>query len=465
MSKRAAIVGVVALGVGIWVSLATGAFLRQGVQSDGKSSTPVLSADAKGRVYLVWVDTRIGRPALFFNRSDDGGSSWRNPDQQVFLSPSEASRVYEPEVWGDGQGNVYAVWRLRHQGDEIWFAASRDFGATWKPAVRISSRGTGFLPHLSADGSGRVYAVWYEELARGRQYAVHFNASSDRGEAWLSRDIRLDQEDPPGTAALPWLASDEAGHVYVVWREARNGPQEVVFTTSADAGKTWSSPVKLSQSRSLTEHPKVATDGAGHVYVIWRDWRNGSGSDLYFTASADHGRTWFPTDARLNTNPPGTTEAFGPELRAAPQGQVYVTWMDRRNGRPDVFFTASADHGKSWQGNLQLSHLPADDIRARLPRLAADRRGQVWIVWEEHGPLTKLFYSLSPDFGKTWLAREMPLQPLDSTKAMHAPSLGILPQGELVVAWEERRRPATFVEAMDPTQLPSDVTMRLLTAP
>lgn len=469
MVRRAAMIWLVVLLLGTWAGLATGAFIRSGVTADGKSRAPALSTDKDGRVHLMWVDTRNGSPGVFFNRSDDGGSTWPGADRQVYLSPSPESQIYELEVWADGQGSVYAVWRVRHPGDWIWFAASRDFGATWKPAVRISSSGVSFLPHLSADRAGRVYVVWHEQLgfARGdERFEVRFNSSLDRGETWLPRDVRLDADGPPGTAALPQLVSDDDGHVYVVWRGEHQGSQAVMYIASADAGKTWSRPVKLSQSDHDTEVPKVATDGAGHVYVTWMDWSHGGRPDIYFTASADHGKSWLPKDIRLNTNLPGSAEAFDPQLRVTRQGHVYVAWMDRRNGPPNVYFTASADHGKTWRAeNLRLDTLPADQSSARLPRLAADQEGRVWAVWTDIGAQTRLFYSVSTDFGKTWLPREVPLLPLEPTSVMHAPSLGVLPGGKLAGAWEERQplKPFTaFAGAFNPASLPTDVVVRFL---
>lgn len=467
MLRRVVMVGFVVLVLGAGTGLAIGAFLRPGATPDGKSRFPALSTDPDGRVYLAWVDTRGGGPGIFFNRSDDGGSTWLATDRQVHLFPSAESAIFDPEVWGDGRGNVYTVWRAQSGGDDIWFAASRDFGATWKAAVRISSRRTGFLPHLSADRKGRVYVIWYEQLSFGDRYAVHFNTSSDRGETWLPRDVRLDPESPPGFAALPQLASDDDGHVYVVWREARRGPQVVLFVASSDAGKTWSPPVKLNQSDHHTEVPKVAADGAGHVYVTWMDWRHGEKPDIYFTASADHGKTWLPKDLRLNTNPPGSAEAFDPQLGTSRKGHVYVTWMDWRNGSPDVYFTASDDHGRTWlQENLRLSTLPADQSPARLPRLVADEGGRVWAVWKDVGrPREKLFYSVSADFGKTWLPQEVPLLPSEFANAMKAPSLTILSGGKLAVAWEEHPPPRTLAEAIPPARASADVRVRILLGP
>ena len=102
---------------------------------------------------------------------------------------------------------------------------------------------------------------------------------------------------------IPEIASDErAGHddVYAVWQDARfNGFQrdQVAFSRSTDGGRTWSTPVRISQHNDTQAFtPAIRVDGNGNIGVTYYDFRNNDPAtpaletDTWFTRSTDGGR-------------------------------------------------------------------------------------------------------------------------------------------------------------------------------
>src|SRR5205085_10839477 len=75
----------------------------------------------------------------------------------------------------------------------------------------------------------------------------------------------------------------------------------------------------------------VANPGTGALYCVFPD--KGSGSDrcnVLFTTSADGGATW-SMPARVNTDA-GTNDQWQPTVAVTPGGtRVTVGWYDRRN--------------------------------------------------------------------------------------------------------------------------------------
>ncbi|HEX5423154.1 MAG TPA: sialidase family protein [Candidatus Acidoferrales bacterium] len=110
------------------------------------------------------------------------------------------------------------------------------------------------------------------------------------------------------SAPMPSLAVDSGrtvfrGRMYLAWPDSRFGPCRVLFSWSADEGRSWSAPAVLDEDPERVRadvssddfHPVVAVNRSGVVGVLWCD--RGDSSDalswrLRFTASLDGGRTF-----------------------------------------------------------------------------------------------------------------------------------------------------------------------------
>lgn len=123
--------------------------------------------------------------------------------------------------------------------------------------------------------------------------------------------------------------------------------RDIVLTYSDDGGQTWAPKRRVNHDPAGTDQamPNVAVDGLGRVYVGWYDWRNaveGDGMNAYATISLDGGETFQP-DMRLSsqssmlltgTSPDGYIKAghlVGDRIAVA-AGDDYglVAWTDLR---------------------------------------------------------------------------------------------------------------------------------------
>jgi hypothetical protein len=118
---------------------------------------------------------------------------------------------------------------------------------------------------------------------------------------------------PQHYTSLPHLAIDHSttafrDRIYVTWGDARTGRTEIYLAYSADRGKTWSSPVKVSDDlvapgvnkNPWQTMPDVAVTPDGIVGVFWYDRRDdatGAGFMPRFAASLDGGETFMPSIA------------------------------------------------------------------------------------------------------------------------------------------------------------------------
>jgi hypothetical protein len=113
----------------------------------------------------------------------------------------------------------------------------------------------------------------------------------------------------PSFAVAP-AGSPFADRIFAVWQDLdSSGNSEVLTTWSADRGKNWSSPVAVGSASGAKDLPArqgvpmVAVAPDGVLGVAWFDGHlapDHRGYDVYFTASADGGRTFLPA-VRVST--------------------------------------------------------------------------------------------------------------------------------------------------------------------
>jgi hypothetical protein len=362
-------------------------------------------------LHAVWFATHAEQDVRVMHAmSRDRGATWSSPQQ---LNAS-LGLGYEPKIAGDGAGHLYVTWYERRASNEpqkeiagfklsapqlydVYFTASDDDGANWRPPVRLNPRDdspTSMRPQIAYGGAGHVYVLWQEREIGQSSLGVYVASSPDHGKTWPVRGLRIDRGHE-GTSS-PRLAADSAGHVYAAWNDAREQAFAVYFNTSADHGKTWlTEDIRLGQAAAGKMHalpPSLAASANGRVFVAWIDSRNRPASevnplnksDVFVVASTDYGKSWGPRDMRLNTPPPGSARASGQTIVSDPKGRrVAVAWSDNRSGREAIYATYSTDGGRSWLKTE--AHVDADagpDQHGLAPVLSMEDNDSLVVAWE-----------------------------------------------------------------------------------
>jgi hypothetical protein len=315
-------------------------------------------------VYAVWEDDRDDAPALYCDRSLDGGLTWM--DEDVRIATSSTAPKYGPfdsaaDLAVSGT-SLYVVWEDNRNSPspggsdekrDIYFNRSLDGGLTLLPQdVRLDLGGTqagdSRHPRIAVQGTA-VYVVWDDDLLGQRD--ILFNRSLDAGASWLQRAARLDRGTPPGaTPSYDPRIAVTGSTVFAVWRDGRNGSADVYFSRSVDAGGSWlASDVRLDTGDAPGSIPsadvRIATEGAG-LLVVWHDWKRTTSTEpgynrIGFNRSSDAGDTWLATSAFVSDS----DHARGPAI-ACGASSAYVAWSDTRhpNGWSDIYFTMPAGH-------------------------------------------------------------------------------------------------------------------------
>jgi hypothetical protein len=201
--------------------------------------------------------------------------------------------------------------------------------------------------------------------------------------------VNLGPIGPDAPAHEPHLAT--SGSTVALTFGAGTG---IYFSSSSDAGKTFSSPVKVAQADivPLTRHrgPRIAITNHAIVItaVMGRTAEGGphahglpSDGDLIAWRSADGGKTW-SKGVLINDVPGAPTEGLH-SLAADTKGTLFAAWLDKRSGHGTKLYGArSADGGLTWSKNVMIYDSPEGTIcECCHPSVALDAAGQVLVMW------------------------------------------------------------------------------------
>jgi hypothetical protein len=340
--------------------------------------------DPSGIVYVAWEDERNDNGDIYFANSTDGGATWSNPNMKI--NTDNGTEIQgTPSLALDSTGTIYAAWSDNRNGYlNIYFANSKDGGATWTdPNVRVKSS-TAFQsdPTMAVDSTGTIYLAW--QNGYDGDWDIYFVKSNDGGTTWTDPPTRVNTDSTSFFQLNPTIAVNSSGAIYMAWDDERNGNSDIYFTKSTDGGATWTDPnLKVNtDSTSYSQYnPTIAVDLMGTVYLAWQDHRNGN-PDIYFAKSTDGGENWTHPNVKINTDMDATSQRE-PSLVVSPTGIIYIAWEDFRWDEFDIYFGKSTDGGATWTDpNLRVND-DATDKAQRAPNLAVDTIGTVYLAWED----------------------------------------------------------------------------------
>jgi len=314
--------------------------------------------------------------------SSDGGLSWTNgliPNTGPLAIFHEAS---DPAVSFSENGTLYYsgvafnILRGNAVAGTVFVSKSIDDGSSF-PLTTIVASGSSKIggifndkPYLGVDETtglfaGRVYVSW-TRFTSSTTSDIMIAYSSDSGRSFSSpvkvSNSLLNQ------GSLPVVGP--SGELYVVWNDLSN--RQIMEAKSTDGGVSFSSPVVVSSYVPLpsplpnsffrvNSNPAAAADDtSGNVYVAWGDYRSGN-AEILSSRSLDGGATW-SKPIRVNDDTT-TNDHFFPWMTVS-HGLLSIVFYDRRldpgNRLIDVFYAESADGGATFSPNLRVTDQPSD---------------------------------------------------------------------------------------------------------
>jgi hypothetical protein len=265
---------------------------------------------------------------------------------------------------------------------------------TWNPLVKVSRNDNtrSFEPSIAIDRDGFQHVVWSGGLQPLNWLVLY---SSNRGGQWSRPRVIGAGRGEHREVAI--VASDD-GHLHVVYAQRTQG--QVYYQESSDFGARWSAPYQVSQSRGgRADKPAVAADAASNVFITWIDSRNG----LYqtFVTSRVAGR-WGPRFPISRV-----TRDDAPDIAltgAGPTQRIHVVYGGRPRGSK-----SNADYELYYASGTPTRFDPArrltdDEQPLYNPVIASDGQGDLFVAYEQivERQGHTIFLTRSPSGGAQW---------------------------------------------------------------
>lgn len=336
----------------------------------------------------------------------------------------------KPPVWSAPVTLVSAYGRIAlgnrvhvvgHSGGNLVHRFSQDSGATWSAPFNVAPA-SGNYP-MQYGGLFAVGDTVYLLTAAGdmgpASQPLDFRKSTNNGATW-SNPIRITRAGQEIRRANI-VARGDTVHVFGGQSGAGGYGTGIFYFRSTNSGANWDPGTQLYAEADASA--RMAVDGdTVHVAFGAKLSTNSFGGRTYYMRSTNNGATWsqpvFIGEDRAESDVQARQQI------AAADGRVIVMWQRERPfaGGPlpteRLGYNRSTDGGVTWEG---LKLLPGDKTLSSDTNVIRDHH-QVWMVrggglhvaWA-HGPpgdpATPMGYIFSHDYGSTWGAPEIAINP------------------------------------------------------
>ena len=350
--------------------------------------------------------------------SKDNGSSW------LALEPTTAGslsswrfKMDEPETWAypaeralytDSTRTIVAgrygytlEISLNKAGDSTPFISDLRLTSTFRhypPALPYLKVGQNTISYVDRGaGNGRNLRVTMEWEERRRTPKLSLNAAE-----WGWEDSQRISASG-SRAELPTLAEGLGGVVHLVYGVGPIGSRRIAYSRYKDGA--WSTERLVTTGDKDANHPVVAEDGKGTIWVAYQTGGLWEGGDVY-VVSIKGNETSQPT--RLNDNDPYHI-AFFPSITAH-GNSVTVAWeggepgVDLKNAWGTEVGWMRTFNGASWNEPVLLKGEPFKNLG--LPKVVYDREGRLHLMATKGPRYYRRFPSADSKAKYQWLTPE-----------------------------------------------------------
>lgn len=350
---------------------------------------PDVIADRSGQVHVAWSSGVPGYDAVLYTNSING-ESW-GPINDVAALPQYnfGSAATRPSMAIDQQGYLHMTFvdttKLYYSKVPVYNAA---LASAWTPKRVLSGDQTAYFSKLAVDQDGTIHLLYTENfptVACLVCYHLYYRQSTDSGNSWTKPvEVSPEQEG----VVKPQLLIDADGNLHAVWEAGLGGglgqltdPTTVKYSASYDDGVTWSAPAVF----SVIDNPNLKNITIGVdknkqlVIVFWAlpyDW-------IMYTTSKDAGRTW--TEPEQITNVWGAASVYKSNLdtysiAADSAGNLHLVLVGTREvAAKTVDVLDLVWDGEEWAEPVLIAEYEKDV--PEWPRVAVSRGNQVNVVW------------------------------------------------------------------------------------
>jgi len=318
-------------------------------------------------------------------------------------------------------------------------SAQTNFGVN----VRVGDAGVSDLLKsycsIAVDSNGNIYVVWG---FFGGGTDIYLAKSTNSG-VTFDPSVRVD--DTGATSAShdnPVITVAPNGNIYTVWHDYRNGNHDIYFAGSSDGGSNFNPNVRVDDTADAYQeqiNPSITTDNSGNIYVAWMDYRNGK-NDIYFSTASSGVNPVFGADIRVDDTGTAVNEQQYPSIATNASASAYVVWQDYRNGNADIYFARADSPGYVFGANVRVDDTGTGSSDQMAADIAVDNLGTVYAVWQdERNGNPDIYLAKSTDGGATFAASVRVDDTGTATSHQTIPRIAVDGSGNIYIVWQDDR--------------------------
>jgi hypothetical protein len=310
------------------------------IAASGETRPKILPAK-NGNIYISWTQSLETPYAgnIRFSRSLDGGRSFSTP---LTVNDNLDAITHRFEAMGiNSRGQIYLAWLdkrdalaaknrgEKYSGIAVYYAMSDDEGKSFHANIKVADHTCECCRvAMAIDNTDAPVIVWRHIFGKNVR---------DHGLARLDGSVRTADEESAvqrvtfekwEVEACPHHgpALSISGDIYhMAWFNHAAGRGGLFYAHSADAGKTFSAPLSVSNSARQAGHAAVLAQG-DQVYLAWKEF-DGEVSVINAMGSRDGGASWGAVQKIAETR-----DMSDHPLLIANKEQVYLSWSSLREG-------------------------------------------------------------------------------------------------------------------------------------
>jgi hypothetical protein len=306
---------------------------------------PHIAFGNNDEIYVTYTRT-IAKPHvgdIRFVRSVDGGKTFSDPitlhDNKDVITHSFETMVIDAKgrifvAWIDGRDSEKAkTAKRKYAGSALYYAVSDDQGASFKGDYKIADNVCECCRiAMAIDPQGEPVAMWrhiFSGSIRDHATAVlTADGKSSSPERVTFDNWKVDACPHHG----PSLVFDAAGNRHQVWFDVKDGEGGAFYSATsmqAVSDKSDKAVKAVALGSAQAEHPDVAVSGKA-IAVAWKSF-DGKATHVLGRVSLDGGKSWKEQEFGMTAGP-----SDQPHLVTSPDGIVLI-WRTQADGIKTVF--------------------------------------------------------------------------------------------------------------------------------
>ena len=243
---------------------------------------------------------------------------------------------------------------------------------------------------IDIDSGNNLFLVWKDDRdSAERLYAQKYKYNLITGlyEKQWEDDLQVTTAN---NKANPRVVVSGTTNFYILGADDRNGNKDIFLEkyNSSNGSSVWGNDIKVNIDASNADQIKadLVVDSLGNIYVVWMDDRNGNW-DIYAqkydpVGNVATGGNWASGDVKINSDA-GVTDQVNPRIVVDDDNNFYVVWEDDRNGDRDVFLAKFDLDGNALFTADKKVNTDGSGLDQYEPAIVFDGNDYFYISWSD----------------------------------------------------------------------------------